>query len=297
MNRSRTLLTIAVIAGAANPSPAPAQSPFDPARDTVAAILRTPATDGGGYTRYTFPRSDLTVMVGDVRIAPALALGSWAGFVGTPAAAEAMGDVIATDAELPIVLNALVSARLDVTAIHDHLNDETPRLTYLHFHGSGSAVDLAERVNTVMSATAAPHPGAHPSTTPAAVTIDTAEVFRVLGTQGRVAGSVASMSFMLVDGPVLIGGKPVLGPMAYGTPIAIQQVTPSRAVATGDFAILASQVQPVLRELTRAGITVTALHTHMIGASPEVYYLHFWGDAPLPALLQGIRNALSIAQK
>jgi hypothetical protein len=229
MHRGFIVLTIAVIAGVAPPSRALAQSSFDPARDTVAAILRAPATDGGGYTRFILPRSDLTVMVGDVKVEPALALGSWAGFTGTPAAAEAMGDIIATDAELPIVLNAFVSARLDVTAIHDHLNDEAPRLTYLHFHGSGGAIDLANRVNSVISATAAPRPGVHPTTSPAAVTIDTAEVFRVLGQHGHAAGSVVSMSFNVVGGPVLIAGKPVVAAMAYATPIAIQQVTPSRA--------------------------------------------------------------------
>ncbi|HEY4100658.1 MAG TPA: DUF1259 domain-containing protein [Gemmatimonadales bacterium] len=295
--RIRTAVTISIAIAGVLPMYVEAQSPFDPVRDTVAAILGAPPADGGGYTRYTLPRTDLNVMVGDVKIAPALALGSWAGFAGTPARAEAMGDIIATESELPKVLHAIVAGHLDVAAIHDHLNGETPRLAYIHFHGSGSAVDLATRVNSVMRVTEAPHPGAHPPANSAVVTIDTAQVFRVLGLHSRASGAVASLSAMLVAPPVTVGGNALVPALAYGTSIAIQQVTPARAVATGDFAMTAGQVQPVIRALTAAGITATALHTHLIGASPEIYFLHFWGDAPLPALLQGIRNALSAAEK
>ena len=277
--------------------PAVAQNTFDPARDSVARILRTPAVDGGGYARYNLPRTDLKVMLGDVRLAPGLALVSWAGFVGTPAMAHAMGDIVATEGELPRVLKALADADIDVTAIHDHLNGEAPRLAYVHFHAIGGAVDLAHRLDGVFARTAAPRPGATFVAPAAPVTVDTAVVFRILGKRGKASGSVASVGFMLIKEPVMVGGEAVLPSLAIGTPIAIQQISSTRAVATGDFSVLAAQVRPVTRALAANGITATAVHNHLVGATPNVYYIHFWGDAALPVLLNGIKAALDAATR
>jgi hypothetical protein len=274
---------------------AAAQNPFDPARDSVARILQTPAVDGGGYARYNFPRADLKVTIGDVTLAPGLST-SWAGFVGTPAAAQAMGDIIATEAELPTVLRALTDAHIDVTAIHDHYNGEIPRLAFVHFHAMGSATEIGRRLEGVFRVTGAPRPGAAATPSPSPVTIDTALVFRVLGKSGKASGAVASLGFMLVSTPVLVDDQPVFPALAYGTPVTIQQVSATRAVATGDFSVLAAQVQPIVRALAANGITATAVHSHLVGAAPNVYYIHFWGDAALPTLLRGIRAALDAAK-
>jgi hypothetical protein len=231
-------------------------------------------------------------MLGDEQLAPGLALVTWAGFIGTPAAAQAMGDIVSTETELPRVLKALADAHIDVTAIHDHLNGEVPRLAYVHFHAVGRAVDIGHRLDGVFKMTGAPRPGVAAAAAPSPVTIDSAQVFTALGKRGKASGAVASLSFMLVNQPVMVDGMAVFGPLAYGTPIAIQQVSPSRAVATGDFSVLAAQVQPILRALAANGITATAVHNHLVGATPGVYYIHFWADAPMTALLKGIRAAL-----
>jgi Domain of Unknown Function (DUF1259) len=295
MKRIATILTLIAVLALAATATAAAQNSFDPVRDSVAHILQTPAGDGGGYARYNFPRTDLKVMVGDVTIAPSLAVTSWAGFVGTPGAAHAMGDIVATEIELPKVLKALADAHIDVTAIHDHLNGEIPRLAYVHFHAMGAATDIGRRLDGVFMVTGAPRPGATATSTPAPVTIDSAQVFQALGKRGKASGGVASLGFMLVSTPVMLDGQPVFPALAYGTPIAIQQVSPTRAVATGDFSVLAAQVQPIIRALAANGITATAVHSHLVGAEPNVYYIHFWADAPLETLLKGIRAALDAA--
>ena len=287
------LATILVIAAS---YPAMGQSPLGAAGDSVARILRTPTADGGGYARYNLPRTDLKVMLDGIQVAPGLALGSWAGFTGPAAASHAMGDIVVTESELPRVLNALASGAIDVTAIHDHLNGEVPRLAYVHFHAMGSATDIAHRLDVVFAQTGAPRPGVTPATSTAPVTIDTAQVFRVLGKAGKASGAVASVGFMLVNEPVMVDGQTLLPALAYGTPIGIQQVSPTRAVATGDFSVLAAKVQPVVRALAANGITATAVHSHLVGATPNVYYIHFWGDAALPTLLRGIRAALDAAR-
>lgn len=272
-----------------------AQSPADSAWQDVGRLLHGQPADGGGYVRFNFPRTDLKVTLGDVTIAPALALVSWAGFSGIPAAATVMGDIVCTETELAPVLKALANANIDVTAIHDHLNGESPRLAYVHYHAMGNAADMGRRLDGVFAMTKAPRPAVAVAAVP--LTVDSAQVFDVMGKRGKAAGSVASVSFVLVTEPIMMNGRPALAALAYGTPIVIQQLSPTRAVATGDFAVLAAQVQPILRALAAAGITATAVHNHLVGAVPNVYYIHFWGDAPLPTLLHGLRAAVDAARK
>lgn len=292
MYRKMTLF-IALLAGTTLGT-AVAQGPTDPAWQDVGKTLQATPIDGGGYVRFNFPRSDVKLTVGDVTVAPALLSTAWVGFAGTPAAATAMGDLIILSTELPAVTKALADANIDIMAIHNHVGNETPRLNYIHIHAMGNAADLARRLDGVLRMTAIPRPVAGAVAAP--VTIDTAQVFDALGKRGKASGAVASLSFMLVNEPVSIGAMTVLPSLGYGTPIVIQQVSPTRAVATGDFSVTAAHVKPIIAALAANGITATALHIHMIGAQPEVYYLHFWGDAPLATLLKGLRAALDAAK-
>src|SRR6476469_3432960 len=119
------------------PFMAAAQAPLGAAWDSVGSVLKTQGMLTGGYHRYNFPRRDITLHIGDVAVSPALALGAWAGFGGGPADAMMMGDLVLKSEELKPVLAELSRQGLDVTAIHNHLSGEEPRLTYVHFHGQG----------------------------------------------------------------------------------------------------------------------------------------------------------------
>ena len=256
----------------------------------VARILETTDTFAGGYHRFNMPRKDLTVRLGTVTVAPELALGSWAGFGGDPNDAMMMGDLVLTGRELGPVLSELARQSLAVTAIHNHLVGEEPRLIYLHFHGQGRAVDLAARLNRVIALTGTPRPVARSASRP--VTIDTTAVFRGLGKSGKANGPVAQVSFILVPGRVTMHGREVVPALGYGSPINIQMVNGSRAVATGDFAVTGDRVEPLLQALAAHHIEATALHSHMIGETPPVYFMHFWADGSRADVVRGLRAAL-----
>jgi len=75
---------------------APALTAQQPAGawDSVARALGRSGPAGGETYRATFPRTDLQVSVSGARIAPALALTSWAAFAGSPDSADVMGDLV-----------------------------------------------------------------------------------------------------------------------------------------------------------------------------------------------------------
>src|SRR6266545_3450296 len=292
MNARTLLATVLVLGGL--PVGAACQTPLGAPWDSVGRILRTSGAATGGYYRYGWPRRDLTLRIGDVTVSPALALGAWAGFAGDPADATMMGDLVLTSGELKPVLAELSRQRIEVTAIHNHLVGEQPQITYVHFHGQGDALELAARLDRVLALTGALRPVAAAPAQP--VTIDTALVFGTLGLAGRAQGAVAQVSTVLVPGPVTMHGRPVTPALGYGSPVNIQVVGPARAVATGDFAVLGSKVAPVLEALTGHGITATAVHSHLVGEQPTIYYMHFWADGPLPDVLRGLRAALDAAR-
>lgn len=265
-------------------------SPFD----TVAAILKTPAVPSAGYVRFNLPRRDLAVRLDGATLAIPMATGAWVGFAGTARTAEAMGDLVLTARELGPVLAELAKQRVEVTGIHNHLVGEEPRLVYVHFHAMGTPADLASRLDSAIARTGTPRPVAPVRAPP--VTIDTALIFQGLGASGHAVGDVAQLGFDLVRQRVRWNGRTLVPAMAYGTPINIQMVNPGRAVATGDFAILADRVPRVLDALAAGGITAEALHTHMVGESPTVYFIHFWADGTLADVVHGLKAALDAAR-
>src|SRR2546423_1910137 len=159
-----------------------AQTPVSAPWDSVGKILKTSGTLTGGYYRYGWPRRDITLRIGDVTVAPALALGAWAGFAGDSAGTTMMGDLVLAPDEVKATLAELAAQRIDVTAIHNHIVGD-PQIDYVHFHAEGNALDLATRLDRVLARTRTPRPVSLAAAQP--LTIDTATVFGTLGVRGR----------------------------------------------------------------------------------------------------------------
>ncbi len=256
--------------------------------DSVGTILQAPVTPSG-YQRYNLPRRDLSLKVGDLAVSPSLGLGAWVGFIGSSRDAMMMGDLVLISSELKAVLAELARQDITVTAIHNHLADETPSIRQVHFSAQGRATDLARRLDKVLALTATPRPVAAAPARPA--TFDTAMVFRELGTSGRAQGDVVQVNYLLIPRKVMMHGHAVDPALGLRSPISIQMLDSTRAVATGDFTVLGARVDPLLDVLAQKGITATALHSHMIGEQPTTYYIHFWADGKPLDVLRGLRAA------
>jgi len=292
MSRSSGAVMLVLLAISSRPAPARAAGQAA-VWDSVASVLETANVFAGGYHRFNLPRRDITLHLGDITVAPELALGSWAGFSDDPEHAMLMGDLVLLGTELARVEAELGRRGIAVTAIHNHLVGEDPKLVYMHIHAMGAPLDLAKRLDAVLALTGTPRPVAAAPAVP--LTIDTSAVFGGLGRSGRARGSVAQVAYNLVPDKVTMGGDVVTPALGYGSPVNVQSVGPDRAVATGDFAVTGAKVAPLLAALTSHGITATALHTHMIGESPTIYFIHFWADAPMADVVRGLKAAVDAA--
>ena len=295
--RSGVLLATAALAIAARPGLGHAQGGGN-AADWAAvdrALGRPGKAQPGEVQKYSFPRGDLQVAVGDVAVKPALALGSWVAFkrMGSPdGEAMVMGDLVLTESEVPAVIAKLEAGGIQQTALHNHLQHESPRVMYLHIEGHGDPAKLAEVIRTALATTKTPAaPPAAPAQGAPPLAIDTAAVARALGRGGVVTGGVYQVSVPRAE-PVRAEGVEVPPAMGVATAINFQPTGDGKAAITGDFVLTADEVNPVFRTLEQQGIAVTALHSHMLTEEPRLLFMHFWANDDALRLARGLRMAL-----
>lgn len=284
------IIVAASILAASSAAPAQAPSVDWPAVERAMGRAGTPQP--GGVRKFGFARSDLHVTVHGIAIRPALALGSWIAMKPTSGGGVMLaGDLVLTQDEIAPVMSRLQQGGIEQSALHNHLLDESPRLMYMHVMGEGAAVKLAEAVHAALALTGTPLDV--PSRMPAALPIamDTAVAARVLGHSGHVNGGVFQVSVPRRE-RIRDDGMDVPASMGVATGINIQPTDSTHAVATGDFVLLANEVNPVIRALRAHGIAVTALHSHMLGERPRLYFMHFWAEDTTPSVLAGLRAAL-----
>ena len=245
----------------------------------------------GETYRVGFPRSDLRVTVGAVKVRPSLALGSWVAFKQTDdSTAMLMGDLVLLPVEVGSVIDALQRGGIEQTALHNHLASESPHLVYLHIGARGRPVALATAVHQALGFTRTPAPDAK-SSPPPPLGLDTVQIAQTLGAHGKANGGVYQVSVPRAE-TVTLDGTEVPPAMGVATAINFQAIGATTAAATGDFVLIASEVNPVLRTLRANGIAVTALHSHLVNETPRLLFMHFWGQGDALKVARGLRAAL-----
>jgi Domain of Unknown Function (DUF1259) len=259
--------------------------------DGVEKVLGRKGTVQGEMFKITFPRSDLSVKVGEVTLEPGLALTSWIGFKEMGMQAMMMGDLVLLENEVAPVTAKLVESGVNLTAIHNHLIGSTPFVMYLHFSGEGNPEKLAGAMRSAIALTRTPLEPPAPSVSPA-TSADWTKVEAILGKTGQKKGNLLQMGFPRKE-KIMEKGMEVPSYLGMATGINLQMVG-SKAATTGDFILLADEVNPVVKALVGHGITVTAIHSHMLYESPRFFFLHFWGYDQPEKLAIGLKAALDM---
>jgi len=247
------------------------------------------------------PRNDLSVTVAGVKTPTPFGFGGWVAFTkGANAEDVMMGDLVLTQDEVNPVMSALLDHGIDVTALHNHFFWEEPRVFYMHVHGHGAAADLAARLKPALDMigkNAPPAAAAPAAAAPAAATtLDSAKIAQIVGRPGDQMGSVYKITVGRDDLSVKEMGATINARMGLNTWAAFVGTSENAAIA-GDVAMLAGEVTPVLKSLRRSGISVVAIHHHMTGTDPTIYFLHYWGTGPAETLATGFRGVLDLLGK
>ncbi len=271
-------------------SPAQAQE-IDWAK--VDETLGRKAAVSGDVHRYGFPRSDLSVTVDGVAIKTGFALGGWVAFKPAHGGVMAMGDLVLLETEISPVMEKLIANGFEISAVHNHLLRANPAPFYMHVSGHGDPVKLAlalhdalaeSKTSLTVGVSTAPAPG---------VDLDTAQIDQIMGVKGKANGGIYQFTVPRRD-PITEGGMALTppGPMGVATGINFQPTGGGKAAITGDFVMTGEEVNPVIMALRSNGIEVTALHSHMIGEEPRLFFMHFWANDDATKLAKGLREAL-----
>jgi hypothetical protein len=259
-------------------------------KDVDAAMGRAGQDQPDGTHKYALPRKDMNVTVNGVQIKAGLALGSWVAFKSTSQGnAMVMGDLVLAEDEVAPVMAELQTGGIDITALHNHLIGEAPRVMYMHIHGMGNATNLGKAIRSAIAKTKTPDAGA--ATAPPDLDIDTKQIDQILGHSGKNNGGIYQVGVPRAE-HIAEAGMAIPNSMGVATALNFQPTGGGKAAITGDFVLLGKEVNPVIKALRENGIAVTALHSHMLEEQPRLFFMHFWANDDALKLAKGLRAAL-----
>jgi hypothetical protein len=258
------------------------------------ALGKTGTPTPSGIYRVGLPRTDLKVTLDGVELKAGFALGRWLAFEKMGDRGMVMGDLVLTEAEVNPVMTKLAAGGIEVTALHNHLLRNQPFTMYMHVLGHGDPVKLAAVLHTALAESKTPLSAAPAATAaaPPPIDLDTAAIDQMLGAKGTNNGGVYQFSIPRAE-PIKDGGMDVPPPMGSANAINFQPTGSGKAAITGDFVLIAKEVNPVLKALRDHGIEVTAIHNHMLDDQPHLFFMHFWANDDARKLAEGLKAALA----
>ena len=282
-----TLLLVLVYVSAQQ-QPNPTASEWKPVED---ALGRKGSMQPGDVFKFSMPRSDLKVTVAGTPVKAGLALGSWLAFKKAGNDAIVMGDLVLTESEVEPVMMKLQQEGIEQTALHNHLLNESPRIMYMHVAGHGDPAKLAAALKAALALTKTPAAAPAPASQQQNLGIDTSQIDTTLGYQGKSNNGIYQFSVPRAE-TIHDMDTEIPPSMGTATSINFQPTGNGRAAITGDFVLLGSEVNPVIKALRDNGIQVTAVHTHMLTEDPRLFFMHFWANDDAVKLAKGLRAAI-----
>jgi hypothetical protein len=269
------------------------KSALDTARIEELTGLKGTLDAKEGVFKVSLPRKDITATAGGVKMTPPLGLTAWAAFTRAGAHVMVMGDMVMLEDQVNLVMSAALDNGLEVTALHNHFFWDSPKVMFMHIGGMGDEQQLATAVGKVFGKIkeTAGGKGEVPKADidPARTSLDPAKIEAALGYKGELASGVYKVT---IGRTTRMGGHTVGKAMGVNTWAAFAG-SDDQAVVDGDFSMLESELQPVLKALRAGNINVVAIHNHMTGETPRIMFLHYWGLGRTEQLAQTLKSALS----
>jgi hypothetical protein len=282
--------------GSAQGAPKEAAAPFD-----AAAIEELTGAKGSldakeGVFKVSLPRKDLAVTAAGVKMTPGMGLTAWAAFTKAGKHTMVMGDIVLLEDQVNPVMSAALDNGLEVTALHNHFFWDSPKVMFMHVGGMGDEKTLAMGIGKVFGKLKETSGGKgeilRADIDPAKSSLAPAKIEAILRYKGELKDGIYKV---VIGRSTKMGGHMVGKAMGVNTWAAFAG-SDDKAVVDGDFAVLESELQAVLKALRGGGVDVVAIHNHMTGDTPRVLFLHYWGVGHPEDLAKTLKSALDVTK-
>jgi len=285
---------LALVASVFIPAARAADPPLDTARiESITGLSGTFNKDENVF-KVSKPRTDIKPSVDRWALPPFMGITSYAAFTPMVGGTMVMGDTVLLEDEVNPAMSAALDAGLEVTALHNHFFFDQPRIYFMHIGGMGDTGRLAtavkavyDRIAQVRSAQSSPA-SAFPGDIPATSSISAAPIEEVFGMKSQTSNGMVKI---VIGRRATMHGVEVGNEMGVNTWAAFAG-TDQQAVVDGDFAMLESELQPVLKTMRAAGLNIVAIHQHMTHEIPRYVFLHYWGKGRAVDLARAVKQAL-----
>ena len=279
--------------------PSLALAALDPAKIETSTGLKGTLNEAEGVFKVTAPRNDVKIAVDGWQMPPFMGLTSWAAFTeGKKAPAMVMGDLVLFQDEVNPVMSTALDAGLNVTALHNHFFYDDPKVYFMHIGGEGTVEKLGaavkaalDKAKEIRAANPTPAKTFGPGFVPVSNSITPAPIEAALGGKATVKDGMAK--FVFGRTAKMPCGCEVGKEMGVNTWAAFAG-TDDNALVDGDFCVLETELQPVLKTLRAEGINIVAIHQHMTMEEPRYLFLHYWGKGHAAQLAASLKKALAL---
>lgn len=125
--------------------------------------------------------------------------------------------------------------------------------------------------------------------------VDWQKIDDALGRKPAVAGDVRRYGFPRSDLTVTLDGVAIKPALALGGWVAFKPMG-GEAMVMGDLVLLESEINPVMLKMIEGGLDITAVHNHLLRASPATFYMHVGGHGDPAKMAAAIRDALAVSK-
>lgn len=158
----------------------------------------------------------------------------------------------------------------------------------MHYLRIGDAGAMSVDLKKALALTKLPAPTSASAAAPPPAEFAGEDVIeQILARKGTVTGGVLSIGAPRAE-TVMLNGMTIPPSMGVATAINFQPADTGRVATTGDFVLTASEVVSVQEALKAHGFLATALHQHMLGDVPTLYYMHFYAVGTPDAIAGGL---------
>lgn len=246
----------------------------------------------------SLPRNDLKISVKGENVPISFGFGGWVSIKKTidGKSAVLMSDTVLLEEEVNPLISSAQTNGLEISAIHNHFFYEQPRIFYMHLHGMGDPATLAKNYAATIK-NAKFFPANQPSVTAPAQTakeiFDLPALDKIVGHAGAVNGASYKYTVGRADLTVRAMGAEMTANIGLNSWAAFAGNQNAAHIA-GDVAMLESEVNSVIRVLRQNNLEVVALHHHMLGESPRIIFLHYYGRGTADKLAQSFRATINV---